>query len=223
MLNDLVTFFTGAPQNRRKYPRRAGPFPAWVAMGQQWGNCACLDISGSGLGVICPQALPEEVSFRVQLDGKNVVIRAKRVWQQPGTAQGKPAWRYGLAFSGISADDWDAVIRFCAGGSAVEAENVAQKDLELVKLKADDVARLIPKKLQDQMLSMLVSKGRLAPIDQKTPLVAYSYGGVVKRGVHAFHRLSIHSRVRDDKTGEVQAFDTRFFFDDKGDNIQMGD
>lgn len=223
MLNDLVTFFTGAPQNRRKYPRRAGPFPAWVAMGSQWGNCACLDISGSGLGVICPTALPEEVSFRVQLDGKNVVIRAKRVWQQPGTAQGKPAWRYGLAFSGISADDWDSVIRFCSGGSAVEAENVAQKDLELVKLKADDVARLIPKKLQDQMLNMLVSKGRLAPIDQKTPLVAYSYGGVVKRGQHAFHRLSIHSRVRDDATGEVKAYDTRFFFDDKGDNIQMGD
>src|SRR5215469_7682312 len=159
MLNDLVTFFTGAPQNRRKYPRRAGPFPAWVAMGSQWGNCACLDISGSGLGVICPTALPEEVSFRVQLDGKNVVIRAKRVWQQPGTAQGKPAWRYGLAFTGISADDWDAVIRFCSGGQAVEAENVAQKELELVKLKADDVARLIPKKLQDQMLNLLVQKG----------------------------------------------------------------
>ena len=218
MLNDLVTFFTGAPQNRRKYPRRAGPFPAWVAVGSQWQNCACLDISGSGMGVVSPAALPEEVNLRVQLESKNVVIRAKRVWQQPGTAQGKPAWRYGLSFTGISADDWDAVIRFC-NNDQVDIENKAQKELELVKLKADDVARLIPKKLQDTMLAMLVQKGRLAPIDQKTPLVQYSYGGVMKRGGKALHRLSIHSRVRDDSTGEVRAFDTRFYFDDAGGNV----
>lgn len=222
MLNDLITFFTGAPQNRRKYPRRAGPFPAWVAIGSQWQNCACLDISGSGLGVVSPSALPEEVNLRVQIESKNVVIRAKRVWQQPGTAQGKPAWRYGLTFTGISADDWDAVIRFCNNDEVV-LENKAQKELELVKLKADDVARLIPKRLQDTMLSMLVSKGRLAPIDEKTPLVQYSYGGVIKRSGKALHRLSIHSRVRDDLTGEVKAYDTRFFFDDQGGNVTSDD
>jgi hypothetical protein len=222
MLNDLITFFTGAPQNRRKYPRRAGPFPAWVAIGNQWSNCACLDISGSGLGLVSPVALPEEANLRVKLDSKTVTIRAKRVWQQPGTSQGKPAWRYGLAFTGISADDWDTVVRFSNNG-AVEVENKAQKELELVKLKADDVARLIPKKLQDTMLSMLVQRGRLAPIDEKTPLVQYAYGGVLKRGNKALHRLSIHSRVRDPLTGEVKAYDTRFFFDDEGGNVQIDD
>ncbi len=220
MLNDLITFFTGAPQNRRKYARRAGPFPAWVAVGSQWTNCACLDISGSGMGVVSPSALPEEANFRVQLEGRNIVIRAKRVWQQPGMAQGKPAWRYGLTFTGISADDWDAVIRF-SNNDQVVVDNKAQKELELVRLKADDVARLIPKKLQDAMLLMLVQKGRLAPIDDKTPLVQYSYGGVVKRSGKALHRLSIHSRVRDPLSNEVKAYDTRFFFDDQGNNVQM--
>ncbi|MGB6985982.1 MAG: PilZ domain-containing protein [Candidatus Aquilonibacter sp.] len=220
MLNDLITFFTGAPQNRRKYARRAGPFPAWVAVGSQWTNCACLDISGSGLGVVSPAALPEEANFRVQLDGRNIVIRAKRVWQQPGTAQGKPAWRYGLNFTGISADDWDAVIRF-SNNDQVVVENKAQKELELVRLKADDVARLIPKKLQDTMLQMLVQKVRLAPIDDKTPLVQYAYGGVVKRSGRALHRLSIHSRLRDPATNEVKAYDTRFYFDDQGNNVQI--
>lgn len=222
MLNDLITFFTGAPQNRRKYARRAGPFPAWVAVGAQWANCACLDISGSGLGMVSTAALPEEVNVRVQLESRNVVIRAKRVWQQPGQSQGKPAWRYGLTFTGISADDWDAVIRFCNNDQVV-VENKAQKELELVRMKADDVARLIPKKLQDQMLTMLVRKGRLAPIDEKTPLVQYSYGGVLKRNGKALHRLSIHSRVRDDLTGEVKAYDTRFFFDDAGGDVSMDD
>lgn len=220
MFNDLITFFTGAPQNRRKYARRPGPFPAWVAIGSQWTNCTCLDLSGSGIGIIIATSLPEEINLRVQLETKNVVIRARRVWQQPGTAQGKPAWRYGLTFTGISADDWDTVVRFCNNGE-VEIENKAQKDLELVKLKADDVARLIPKRLQDQMLDMLVRRGRLAPIDEKTPLVQYSYGGVAKRGGKALHRLSIHSRMRDDITGEVKAFDTRFYFEDDGSNVQM--
>jgi hypothetical protein len=220
MLNDLITFFTGAPQNRRKYARRAGPFPAWVAVGSQWTNCACLDISGSGLGIVSPAALPEEANFRVQLDGRNIVIRAKRVWQQPGTAQGKPAWRYGLTFTGISADDWDAVIRF-ANNDQVVIENKAQKELELVRMKADDVARLIPKRLQDTMLEMLVQKGRLAPIDGKTPLVQYAYGGVIKRNGRALHRLSIHSRIRDGATSEVKAYDTRFLFDDQGNNVQI--
>jgi hypothetical protein len=224
MLNDLITFFTGSPQNRRKYARRAGPFPAWVAVGSQWATCTCLDISGSGLGIIVATALSEEVNLRVQLEGRNVIIRAKRVWQQPGQAGGKPAWRYGLTFTGISADDWDAVVRFAGGGEAAEVENKAQKELELVKLKADDVARLIPKKLQDTLLAMLVQKGRLAPMaDQKTPLVQYSYGGVLKRGGKALHRLSIHSRLRDSTTGEVKAFDTRFLFDDQGTNVTMED
>ena len=222
MLNDLITFFTGAPQNRRKYPRRVGPFPAWVAIGSQWTNCACLDISGSGLGLVSPASLGEEVNLRVQIETRNVVIRAKRVWQQPGTSQGKPAWRYGYTFTGISADDWDALVRFC-NNDQVTIENKAQKELELVRLKADDVARLIPKKLQDQMLGMLVKKGRLAPIDEKTPLVQYSYGGVLKRNGKALHRLMIHSRVRDDLTGDVKAYDTRFFFDDQGSNVSMDD
>jgi hypothetical protein len=170
--------------------------------------------------VVSPSALPEEANFRVQLDGRNIVIRAKRVWQQPGTAQGKPAWRYGLTFTGISADDWDAVIRF-SNNDQVVVENKAQKELELVRLKADDVARLIPKKLQDAMLEMLVQKGRLAPIDDKTPLVQYAYGGVIKRSGKALHRLSIHSRVRDTVSNEVKAYDTRFLFDDQGNNVQM--
>jgi hypothetical protein len=220
MINDLITFFTGAPQNRRKYPRRAGPFPAWVAVGSQWASCACLDISGSGMGVIVTAALPEEANFRIQLQGRNITVRAKRVWQQPGTAQGKPAWRYGLCFTGISADDWDAVVRF-TNNEAVVVENKAQKELELVRMQADDVARLIPKKLQDQMLAWLVAKGRLAPLDEKTPLVQYAYGGVVKRAGRAFHRLSIHSRMHDPTTGEVRSWDTRFFFDDQGTDVQV--
>ena len=94
-----------------------------------------------------------EANFRVMLANRPVLIRAKRIWQTPGTLQGKPVWRYGYSFTGISADDWDAVVRFC-NNDAVVAENKAQQELEVVRLQADDVARLIPKKLQDQLLAL---------------------------------------------------------------------
>ncbi|HTX58682.1 MAG TPA: PilZ domain-containing protein [Verrucomicrobiae bacterium] len=220
MLNDLITFFTGSAQNRRKYPRRPGPLKAFAAVGSNWVGVLCTDISGSGLGIVSANALGAEANFRVQIESKAVTVRAKRVWQKPGTLQGKPAWKYGLTFTGISADDWDTVVRFCAGG-AVTIENKAQQELELVKLKADDVDRLIPKRLQDQLLALLVERRRLAPLDGKTPLVQYAYGGVVKRNGRALHRLAIHSRVRDEVTGEVNGFDTRFFFDDQGGNVQV--
>lgn len=220
MLNDLITFFTGAPQNRRKYARRTGPFPAWVAQGSSWTPITCLDISGSGLGVVSAVGINSEVNIRVTIENRNVLLRAKRVWEQPGMVKGKPAWRYGLTFTGISADDWDAIIRFC-NNDAVTIENKAQQELELVRMQADDVARLIPKKLQDQLLAQLVQRGRLAPLSEKNPLVQFSYGGVLKRGGKALHRLSIHSRVNDELTGEVKAYDTRFLFDDQGGSVNI--
>jgi len=220
MMNDLITFFTGSAQNRRKYSRRNGPFKAAVAVGTSWMPCVCTDLSGSGMGVLSPKELGVEGNYRVQIESKTVTVRAKRVWAKTGSMQGKTAWKYGLTFTGISADDWDAVVRFCSGGS-VAVENKAQMELQLVKLKADDVARLIPKKLQDQLLSMLIERRRLAPLDGKTPLVQYSYGGVQKNGNLALHRLMIHSRVRDPVTGEITSFNTRFLFDDRGQNVSI--
>jgi hypothetical protein len=170
MLDDLITFFTGNPQNRRKYPRRPGPLKAWMAQGANWASVVCTDISGSGLGVVSPGEAGSEANFRVLLENRPVLIRAKRVWQSQGTLQGKLAWRCGYTFIGISADDWDAIIRFC-NNDAVAVENKAQKELELVRMKADDVDRLLPKRLQDQLLAILVQRRRLAPLDDKTPLV----------------------------------------------------
>ena len=221
MINDLITFFTGSPQNRRKYPRRTGPFKAWAAVGTNWSTVVCMDISGSGLGLVSPQAMGPEANFRIMLETRAVMIRAKRIWETPGTLQGKPAWRYGYTFTGISADDWDAVVRFTRNDSVV-VENKAQKELELVRLKADDVARLIPKRLQDALLALLVERRRLAPLsDDRNPLVQYLYGGVIKKGNMALHRLVIHSRVRDSATGDIVSYDTRFLFDDQGNNVQM--
>ncbi len=149
------------------------------------------------------------------------MLRAKAVWCIPGTLQGKPVWRYGMQYTGIAADDWDALVRFCSYES-VSVENKAQKELELVRMQADDVARLLPQRLQDRLLAMLVQRRRLAPVEKdKIPLVQYFYGGTVKRANKTLHRLSIHSRVNDAVTGEQLEFDTRFLFDDSGTEIEV--
>jgi hypothetical protein len=81
---------------------------------------------------------------------------------------------------------------------------------------------LIPQRLQDRLLTMLVEAQRLAPLENdKIPLVQYFYGGAVKRGTRQLHRLSIHSRVVEDSSGETRSYDTRFLFDENGTDIEM--
>lgn len=222
MLTDLITWFTGRPENRRRYPRRSGGFRAWFAASGGWTSVAPIDISASGMGVVAPSQFEKgEVNFRIQIEERAIMLRAKQVWCIPGTLQGKPVWRYGLQYTGIGADDWDALVRFC-NNESVNVENKAQKELEMVRMQADDVARLIPQRLQDRLLVMLVQRRRLAPLEKdKIPLVQFFYGGIVKRGAKSMHRLEIHSRVNDEATGEQVSFDTRFLFDSSGTDIEM--
>jgi hypothetical protein len=222
MLSELLTWFAGKPENRRRYPRRAGGFRAWFASASGWVPLTAVDISASGMGVIAPAKFEKaEVNFRIVVEERAIMLRAKHVWCVPGTLQGRPVFRYGVHYTGIAADDWDALVRFCSN-EAVNVDNKMQKELELVRMQADDVARLIPQRLQQRLLSMLVQSRRLAPLEkEKTPLVQYFYGGAVKRNGRLMHRLSIHSRLNDELTGEAVSYDTRFLFDDSGTDIEM--
>lgn len=222
MLADLLTWFSGRPENRRRYPRRTGGFRAWFATSTGWTALVGVDISASGMGLVSPAKFEkDEVNFRVQVEERAIMLRAKQVWCIPGTLQGRQVWRYGVQYTGIGADDWDALVRFCSNESVTQ-ENKAQKELELVRMQADDVARLIPQRLQDRLLVMLVQSRKLAPLEKdKIPLVQYFYGGTVKRNNKTMHRLSIHSRINDEATGEQVSHDTRFVFDDSGTDIEM--
>lgn len=222
MLADLLTWFSGRPENRRRYPRRTGGFRAWFATATGWTALVGVDISASGMGLVSPAKFEkDEVNFRVQVEERAITLRAKQVWCIPGTLQGRQVWRYGVQYTGIAADDWDALVRFCSNESVAQ-ENKAQKELELVRMQADDVARLIPQRLQDRLLVMLVQNRKLAPLEKdKTPLVQYFYGGTIKRNNKTMHRLSIHSRVNDEVSGQQVSFDTRFLFDDSGTDIEM--
>lgn len=208
-MSQAISAFTAREKDeRRRYTRRRDTFKVWCALGTKWVSAYGLDISASGLGLVVPVEIQkEEIPFRASLADKQVMLRARKVWEQPGTFRGQIVHRYGLKITGIAADDWDMLVRYCRG-----QENTGE--ISLVPLARDDLARLIPFTLQHRMLGMLVQRDRLAPLDGKTPLVQYAYAGKAERDGNPLHRIAIHSRMFDAATMETRSFDTRFLFSD---------
>ena len=184
-----------------------------------------LDISASGAGILSRNAIEkDEFILRLKLDERVIPTRVKVARKLPGTLQGAKAFRYGVEFVSISADDWDAVVRWSKGGAAAEAGNKVKSDLEMVRMTADDADRLMPVALQTKLLNGLSRRGRLAPlVPNQQPLVGYFYGGTVKRSGMLMHRLAIVSRIADINNGPPQEFRTLFYFDENGEHIEMGD
>lgn len=220
MLPELLAWFTGKEPNRRKYPRKRKPYRATFSVdaGATQKPAIGLDLSGGGLCVLTQEpAGRDEFEIRATIESRVVRVRAKAVWQDTVTHQGKSVWRYGMRFTGISADDWDAVVRYCTDQNVNEI-NKAQEELTTVRMTPDDANRLLPSRLQQRLLAMLVQRRRLAPLAEgKTPLVQYFYSGVVRHEGKMMHRLTIQSKVVRHDGDEM--FETRFAFDDKGDNV----
>lgn len=123
MLPELLAWFTGKEPNRRKFPRKRKPYRATFSVdgGTTQKPAIGLDISGGGLCVLTQEPVGrDEFEVRATLDARTVRVRAKSVWQDTVAHQGKSVWRYGMRFTGISADDWDAIIRYTTDKSVAE-------------------------------------------------------------------------------------------------------
>jgi len=221
MLPELLAWFTGKDVNKRKYPRKRKPYRATYSIdGKTQRPAIGLDLSGGGCCILTQEGVAQkEFELRAQIEERLVRLRAKTVWQDNVTHQGRRVWRYGMQFTGIPADDWDAIIRYTSDKTVAES-NKAAEDLTKVRLTPDDTARLLPSALQNRLLQMLVQRRRLAPLDERqTPLVQYFYSGVVKHEGKPMHRLMIQSKVVDDVEHKSELFETQFVFDDTGQNI----
>jgi hypothetical protein len=219
MLPELLAWFTGKEVNRRKFPRKRKPYRATYSVdGATQRPAIGLDISGGGLCILTQEAVgKDEFDLRATLDTRTIRLRAKTVWQDNVTHQGRTVWRYGMRFTGIPADDWDAIIRFTTDKPVPES-NKAQEELVTVRMTPDDTARLLPQELQERLLRMLVERRRLGPLDGRvTPLVQYFYSGLVRHQDRLMHRLTIQSKVVGSETDEM--FETRFVFDESGETV----
>jgi hypothetical protein len=222
---DLI--FGNKNKDKRRHARREKAFSAdWTPAPETPPTTVIgIDVSASGVGILARDEIrPDEFILRIKLDQRVIPVRVKKARTLPGTLQGHKAFRYGLEFISISADDWDAVVRWTKGGSASEIGNKAQQDLEMVRMSADDADRLMPVALQTRLLNGLTRRGRLAPLQpNQQPLVQYFYGGTLKRNGMMMHRLAIVSRVADPDGGENAEFRTMFYFDENGGHVEMGD
>jgi len=223
----LQALFGNKNKDKRRHTRREKAFSAdWTAAPEVPPTPVIgLDVSASGAGILSREAInPDEFILRLKLDERVIPTRVKIARRLPGTLQGAKAFRYGVEFVSISADDWDAVVRWSKGGEAAETGNKVKSDLEMVKMSADDADRLMPVALQTKLLNGLTRRGRLAPlVPNQQPLVGYFYGGTVKRNGMMMHRLAIVSRVADINNGPHTEFRTMFYFDENGAHIEMGD
>jgi PilZ domain len=223
----LELIFGNKNKDKRRHTRREKAFSAdWTPAPEVPPTAVIgIDVSASGIGILSRlEIAQDEFIMRIKLDNRVIPVRVKKARTLPGTLQGQKAFRYGLEFVSISADDWDAVVRFSKGGSADETGNKAKQDLEMVRMSADDADRLMPVALQTRLLNGLSRRGRLAPlVPNQQPLVGYFYGGTVRRNGMMMHRLAIVSRIADVNGGGNQEFRTLFYFDENGEHVEMGD
>ncbi len=224
----LELIFGNKNKDKRRHLRREKAFSAdWTSAPEKAPTAVIgIDVSASGAGILAREAIPQdEFILRLKLDNRVIPTRVRKMRSLPGTLQGAKAYRYGVEFVSISADDWDALVRWSKGGAADDGSNKAQSDLEMVRMSADDADRLMPVALQNRLLAGLVKRGRLAPMQpNQQPLVQYFYGGTVRRNAMLMHRLAIVSRVADTiNHGPAAEFRTMFFFDETGANVEMGD
>lgn len=222
MLPELLAWFTGKDVNERKYPRKRKPYRASYSVdGKTQKPAIGLDISGGGCCVLTQESVKEtDFDLLVAIEDRTVRFRAKVCWTDSVTHQGRKVFRYGMQFTGIAADDWDAVIRYTTDKPVAES-NKAAEELARVRMTPDDTARLLPLALQNRLLSMLVQRGRLAPLDDRqTPLVQYFYSGIVRHENKPMHKLIIQSKyISRDQTSTM--FETPFLFDDSGSTVVM--
>jgi len=219
VLSDLMGWFSGRSSNRREHDRsKRGYKAAFTLDGTTWEPAIGVDLSEEGMSVLTQREIGEKpVTFRATLDTRIVTMRCATVWHNKINYNGKPTDCYGLKFVGIAADDWDLVVKFI-GGDTVEAENKAQEELATVRMKQDDVARMLPAAFQKRLFEELVKRHRLAPLEEgQEPLVAFEYGGVAPWRGKNMHRLTIHSKFNEGK--KEDRFSTRFMFDDSGKEV----
>jgi hypothetical protein len=223
MITGLLGWFAGKETNKRKYPRKKKPYRAATLLADGVERAAIgVDVSAGGLRFLSKQKIAEpEFDMLIKLEDTVIRARLKVVREEPSTHDGARVWRYGMQFTGIAADDWDAVVRYTTDRPVAEVQSPVPLELARIRMTPDDTARLLPLTLQNKLLAQLVRLRRLAPLDEKVnPLVQYFYSGVVRHDRKLLHHLTIQSKVVDEDANAT-LFETEFLFDDAGQNISI--
>jgi hypothetical protein len=214
-LAQLFTGIAGKGTDRRAHRRKTAVFPVrWMKDQQTFVEGVGQEISPVGaLFVLRDKPAKPDFTIVLKVGERTMTVRVTAL-RHDKVLQGGLTWhRFATKFTGIAADDWDAVVRFCT--DLPDPENRAAGELAAKRGKDDDAFRLLPLSVQNQIVEALVKRNQLAqPAPGVAPLLRMTYLGTVKRRGLKMYRCHVHSRI--DVSGEFRQYDTNFFIDDFG-------
>ncbi len=217
MINDIIRWVSEKIGDRRSYPRKTERFAVTLVSGSTRKPATGVEISANGL-VFLTKELPAGKELNLAMTIRNREIRARVAVKrtEKASAGGTPVHRIACTFMGIAADDWDAIVRFV--NDEPEPENKALDELK-ARRKEDDAYRLLPLRVQNRLVNILVSSNRLEPPhkDQLPALRLHLIGTHREPDGTQVHRVNVHSRKLIDD--QWYAFDTQFLIDSRG-NVQ---
>ncbi len=211
MFNELTKLFSTKQKERRHSPRKKVRFNLqWVKGPAEYVPGKVTEMSLNGL-LFATKIPPADKQFDVILDIGTRKIRLRLNAVRSGTIpSGGEMWSvFGCSFSGVAADDYDAIARVLKNQG--ELTNKAAQELAGMD-KTDDAYRMLPMKVQQRCLDALVRLGRLEmPQPNQQPLLRMSHLG----SSNGVQRVAVHSRIPGGVDGP-QAYDSVLAIDEAG-------
>ena len=221
MVYSLVSEFSkwlSHANDSRSYPRKTKPFRlSWVGADSKTQPGVGVELSPGGI-VFAAAALPaaKEVTIVAAIRDKRVPMRVVIQRDTPYTRDGKAWHQFACKIVGISADDWDLLVREVS--EEAEPENKAVSELGELRKRDDDAYRTLPLKVQQKIIDVLVATKRLEPPAEGTlpALRLATLGRVQSVDGRVLRRVNVHSRRYVHDMGTTMAYDTQLTIDDDG-------
>jgi hypothetical protein len=212
LFNELTKLFGGKQKERRHSPRKKARFNiSWVKNGNELIPGIGMEMSLNGL-LLATKTAPGVPDFDIIMEIGGRKIRTRLHTARSGSIlRENQQWTViGATYSGIAADDYDAIVRFCK--DIPESANRAATELA-AKDKTDDAYRMLPMRVQQRVLDALIRLGRLdMPQPNQQPLLRMSPLGTDK----GMQRLAVHSRIAGGHGADPQTFDSVIAIDESG-------
>jgi hypothetical protein len=214
MISELVKWF-GRRDDRRAFDRRTERYVAIYRAEGQEVQAIGMDISATGLQFVAKiRPSTQNVNMTLVLKERRVPVRVATRRIQTTVKDGETVFVIAAQFTGVAADDWDAIVRFVNG--APEPQNVAKQELRAKAGSDDDAYRMLPLAVQQELVRQLVRARRLSPpTEGQHPLLRLRYtGNRARNDGSTQHRVVVHSRIR--IGDETLAYDTAFLLEENG-------
>jgi hypothetical protein len=221
VINDIIQWVADKLGDQRSYPRKSERFVvSWLVSDTLQKPATGVELSANGLVFQMKEQPPAKqlnLAFTIRNREIRVRVEIKRTDKIP--AGGMALYRFAASFMGIAADDWDAISRFV--NDEPEPENKGFDDIQDAQRKDDDAYRVLPLRVQNRLVTLLIAAGRLErPSKDHLPHLRMHFIGSTREpdGTQS-HRVNVHSRKRIDD--HWYAFDTQFEIDGAGNVTQV--